>query len=193
MIIEKEIWKDIIDYEGLYQVSSYGRVKSLSRKVSNGKGFYIIKERILKSILTKKGYYNISLYKNGKSKNFRVHRLVALHFISNPENKPQINHIDGDKSNNHVDNLEWCTASENTQHAYDNGLKYISSKHIKNIILNNSKPVYCPELKQEFKSMLEASKKLNIQQSHISKCCNGKRKSTGKHPITNERLTWRFK
>jgi hypothetical protein len=107
-----EIWKNIINYEGLYQVSNMGRVKSL------WKG----KERILKSGKSIWGYYLVNLHKNGKIKTYSVHRLVGIAFISNPDNKPEINHIDGNKTNNRADNLEWCTHLENIEHAYIIGL-----------------------------------------------------------------------
>ncbi len=102
-----EIWKDIQGYEGLYQVSNLGRVKSLVR------GYYWQKERILKPCKHIKGYMLVSLSKNEKEKTFRLHRLVAIAFIPNPENLPQIDHINADKTNNSVNNLRWVTAKEN--------------------------------------------------------------------------------
>ena len=118
----EEIWKDIKGYEGLYQISSLGRVKSLSRKISNEKRTYLSKEKILKIHLRKDGYCRIGLTKNKKQQQFLVHRLVSHAFIPNPENKPCINHKDGDKENNYVNNLEWCTSSENNKHAFKTGL-----------------------------------------------------------------------
>lgn len=113
-----EEWKDIEGYEGLYQVSDQGNVKSLARKRNNSKGSYTQKERILKQSNTTTGYKKVELVKNGQKKSLRVHRLVAQAFIPNPENKPEVNHIDGNKTNNFVSNLEWVTSSENTTHAY---------------------------------------------------------------------------
>ena len=101
-----EIWKDIEGYEGLYQVSNLGRVKSL--KVSKIKS-----ERIRKSYQQSSGYISIVLCKNGKVTNHKIHRLVANAFIDNPDNLPEINHKDEDKTNNCVDNLEWCDSSYN--------------------------------------------------------------------------------
>ena len=101
-----EIWKDIEGYEGLYQVSNLGRVKSL--KVSKIKS-----ERIRKSYQQSSGYISIVLCKNGKVTNHKIHRLVANAFIDNPDNLPEINHKDENKANNCVDNLEWCDSSYN--------------------------------------------------------------------------------
>lgn len=118
----KEIWKDIEGYEGLYQVSNFGEVKSLERTKTNGKGIVKIEEKILTQNITNWGYYRVALYKNGTRKYHRVHRLVAKAFIDNPNNKEQVNHIDGNKLNNHVSNLEWCTRLENMYHARITGL-----------------------------------------------------------------------
>jgi len=114
-----EVWKDITGYEGRYKVSSFGRLKSLS----NGKwGFRPVTAIIIGTVSC--GYRRVQLRdRNGRYKGRLVHRLVAEAFIPNPENKPCINHIDGDKANNHIDNLEWCTYSENNKHAFRTGLK----------------------------------------------------------------------
>ena len=103
-----EVWKELLGY----QVSTYGRVKSFKRG-----GI-----KILKPDVNRKGYLFVALYKNGKRTFFKIHRLVALAFVPNPENKPQVNHIDGNKLNNFVGNLEWVTNSQNQQHAFDIGL-----------------------------------------------------------------------
>jgi hypothetical protein len=105
-----EKWKDIDGFEGIYQISNYGRVMN-------------VKTKTLK-IFAKhsNGYLCVHLYKQGKCSAKLVHRVVALHFIENNENKPVVNHIDGNKHNNHVDNLEWNTHLENAKHAWDNGL-----------------------------------------------------------------------
>ena len=104
----EEIWKDIRDYEGVYQISNLGKVKSLARKVSNGHALIDLEERLLTPNTLAKGYFQVTLYKGKKRKCFQVHRLVAGAFIENPGNYPQVNHIDGNKQNNVVDNLEWC-------------------------------------------------------------------------------------
>ena len=104
----EEIWKDIKDYEGLYQVSNFGRIKSTKMKF--GKQYI---ETIMQPSMTVWGYCRVCLIKDKKGKNKYVHRLVAETFIPNPENKPQVNHIDSNKLNNNVSNLEWVTAKEN--------------------------------------------------------------------------------
>lgn len=109
-----EIWKDIQGYEGLYQVSNLGRVKSLGRFVDNlVRGHYWQEERILKPHDKGYSYLNVKLYKDRKTKEFQVHRLVAIAFIPNPENKPQIDHINAIKTDNRVQNLRWVSAKEN--------------------------------------------------------------------------------
>lgn len=126
-----EEWRDIPNYEGIYQVSNLGRVKRLQREemrpciVRNGykvKGFSIsISELLLKPSDTRDGYKRVSLCKKGKQEYLRVHRLVASAFIPNPDNKPQVNHLDNNRSNNVVTNLEWCTAKENAEYASKQG------------------------------------------------------------------------
>lgn len=113
-----EIWRPIKGYDDLYEISNFGRVKSLPK--IRGRG--VSQERILKPHIVN-GYVMVTLCKNNKTFNASVHRLIAEAFIPNPDNKPQINHIDGNKSNNNIDNLEWCTPSENMIHAYKMGLK----------------------------------------------------------------------
>lgn len=120
----EEIWKPIKGYEGLYEISNYGKIKSLERKAKNrGKGQRIIKERILKpSIDRLNGYYQIKLSKNGKTKTIKVHKLVVEHFIKKIPEGLTVNHKDGNKTNNYVNNLEICTQKENIKHAINNNL-----------------------------------------------------------------------
>lgn len=131
-----EEWKPIKGYEGYYEISSFGRIKSIERKVYNpgviGEGSYrTVPEKIRKPNIMK-GYHCICLIKNKSHKVFRVHRLVMEHFVSEaPSQEHQVNHIDGDKSNNHVENLEWVTPKENTQHAIANGLRHKPSDETK--------------------------------------------------------------
>jgi Mn-dependent DtxR family transcriptional regulator len=127
-------WRPVLGYEGLYEVSNYGEVKSLTRKRSCGKGFYYQEERILKQTFTTTGYKKVELSKDGKRKSLKVHRLVAIAFIPNPFNKEEVNHIDGDKINNNVNNLEWVTSSENSIHAIKTGLKKIKYNYSKELL-----------------------------------------------------------
>ena len=113
----KEIWKDIPDYEGLYQISNTGRVKSLPKKAG---GSYR-KEKILRNQLKKTGYFQIKLSKDSSDRVMLIHRLIAEAFIENVENKPFINHINAIRNDNRIENLEWCTQSENVIHAYKLG------------------------------------------------------------------------
>lgn len=121
-----EIWKPIKGYEDTYEVSNYGRVKSLSRLAAPNKATGVrqqLPERIMKLTLTQYGYMKVKLFDGSSQKCFQVHRLVALAFVDNPFNKPYIDHLDGNKINNYYKNLEWVTCAENNQRAYDLGLK----------------------------------------------------------------------
>jgi hypothetical protein len=199
---EPEIWKPInklkIDYTGLYEISSWGRVKSLGRITPDNRK---IKERILKPRLDKYGYQYVNLSKNNKRKTLKIHRLVTLQFINNFKNFPEVNHKDGNKLNNYYENLEWCTAKINQRHAWKIGLKEnvrSSTSKIgkKYALINNkkykSKKVYCPELQKEFNSISNAAKFLNVSASGISACCKGEYKYAYKNPITGKKLTWRY-
>lgn len=115
----KEIWRDIKGFEGFYQISNLGRVKSLGGWCGTAKR----KERIRSTSLTHDGYVKVRLIHQGKDKTMRVHRLVAEAFIPNPEHKDTVNHIDGNKQSNIVSNLEWVNRTEQMIHAYDLGLK----------------------------------------------------------------------
>jgi len=168
----KEEWKPIKRYETLYEISSFGRVKSKDRFTRNGtSGGYIRKGKILKLGSNPAGYAIIGLHKNNKQKFFPVHRLVAQAFIPNPENKPQINHIDGNKRNNNICNLEWATRSENMKHAVKTGL----------LIMNLKKPKQIEQLNingnliKTWKSCSEIVKELKVDDTHIYNCCTGKR------------------
>lgn len=195
----EEIWKDIKGYEGLYQVSNLGRVKSLPRLMWNGKGYFMSKEKILKSG-TVNGYKQVTLCKNNEQEPFLVHRLVAEAFIPNPNNLPQVNHIIDDfehRSDNRVENLEWCTAEYNSNYGTHNekiskatkGKKRESMKGSKN---PSARKVKCVTTGEVFDTMKEACEKYKVNNGHICDCCKGKRKSAGKHPVTKEKLIWEY-
>lgn len=164
-----EIWKDIEGYEGEYQISNLGRVKSLPKKCFNGKGYFIKAGRILKPIQDKKGYLNVWLRKNI----FKVHRLVAMTFIPNPDNLPQVNHKDGNKTNNKVINLEWVTDGENLLHAY----RVLGRKSKRGKEHHHSRGVLQikdGEVIASFDTLNDASRATGINHSGISLCCSGK-------------------
>ena len=114
-----EIWKDIVGYEGLYQVSNLGNVKRLKGYKGRGKG-YIVEEHLIQPSINSRGYQNVILCKNGKTKTFSMHRLVAIAFLDNSDNLPEVNHKDEDKTNNCVDNLEWCDRVYNNNYGTRN-------------------------------------------------------------------------
>lgn len=172
----QEIWKDIKGYEGLYQVSNYGQIKSLRTWVGRK---YIQREKILKIRLEKEGYYKCSLRKNGKLKSFWVHRLVAQAFICNTNNYSCVNHIDENKTNNCVENLEWCTHSYNNN--YGNHNKKISKRLRNNPQISRKINQYDinGNFIKEWESIIEVERQLKIRNSHISECCKGKCKTAG--------------
>lgn len=170
-----EEWRDIIGYEGIYQISNLGRVKSLNYNNTGKEGLRELDD-------DKYGYKVINLYKNGKGKRYSVHRLVAIAFIPNPNNLPQVNHINEIKNDNRVENLEWCTNEYN--HNYGTRNKRSGE--------SKSKKVKCITTGEIFRSSTEGSKKYKISPSLIRRCCRGIRKSAGKHPVTGEKLVWEY-
>ena len=199
-----EIWKDIKGYEGLYQVSNLGRVKSLRKNI------------IMKEALKEERYLSITLHKNKTRKSFYIHRLVAQAFVSNPNNYPEVNHKDENKQNNQMDNLEWCTPKYNANYGTRNkrlselqkGNKYwLGKKHTRKtkekISENhadfsrekhpNAKKVKCLNNNIIFQCLENACEWCNLKNStSISAACKGKRKTAGKHPVTGERLRWEY-
>lgn len=187
----EEIWKDIEGYEGEYQVSNFGRVKSLPRWIEFSDGrvrFY--QEKIIKDKKAGTGYRQVSLYRNCFCEYFSVHRLVAEAFIPNPNSLRDVNHIDGNKTNNLETNLEWCSRSENIKHAYDTGLRIA---HVGDAIKNKSKAVL--QFKEdgtfvaEYPSATEAAKRNMCKQSNISYYCRG----NNKHKKMYMGYIWKYK
>lgn len=183
----EELWKDIKGYEGLYEISNLGQVRSIPRK-----GTFKYKH-ILKTKKNKSGYLMVHLFKNGKGKAFTVHRLVAKTFLEKSLNKQDVNHIDGNKENNYVSNLEWMTHKENMKHARKNNLIEISDNVInqgrkigrKYGKLNGKKRAKKVIQYKEnnilkvWNSLTEANKHTNVAVSGISKCCHNKRMCAG--------------
>lgn len=160
-----EIWVDIKDYEGLYQVSNLGRIKCLRRK----------EPIIMRPSADSNGYYRLKLTgRDGKFKSYKVHRLVAQAFIPNPHNLPQINHIDENPANNRMNNLEWCTNKYNCN--YGKRTKRISDSQIRKKI-----PVKCIETGVEYKTLSEAARATGAMSGHIAEVCRGKRKTAGNY------------
>lgn len=161
----EEIWKDIPGFEGYYQVSNFGRVKSLERRCSTHWGSRLVPSKMLTPQL-KDGYLEVTILNTSKS----IHRLVAITFIPNPDDKPQVNHKNGDKSDNRVENLEWVTGKENVEHAITTGL--VDSEHLAKWqrlgTSKVSKTCECIETGQSFKSIASAAKWLNVSGSAIS-------------------------
>lgn len=164
--MEQEIWKDIPEYDEYYQVSSFGRIRSLDRYVYHHvSGKQLIKGRILIQSFDKDGYKQVTFSRENKTKTKKVHRLVCTASHENPLNKSFVNHKDGDKTNNHKNNVEWCTPSENNKHAYSIGLRKINAKHLIAYGSKNhaSKPVIQMDLNnnfiEEFCTAREADKK----------------------------------
>lgn len=170
----KEIWKDIESYEGMYQVSSLGRVKSLSRRCSTHWGTRLVPEKLLCPNVKEAGYLCLDLHKDGKSKEFSIHRLVAQAFIPNPNNLPEVNHKDGDKQNNCVDNLEWCTNLDNVRHAIQNGLiSRAQLSHFQKCGTSAvSKKVICLNTSMVFDSLNAAGRYFNVSSSTIFNIIN---------------------
>ena len=184
----EEIWRDIVDYEGLYQVSNLGNVKSVDRQIKTIEGFLKkIEGKFIKFTCNNYGYLYVDLYKYNKKHRFYIHRLVAETFLENPKNKPFVNHIDCNPLNNKVDNLEWCTQKENIQYANKLG-RMKSIENLKKVDRNKliqkcSKPVIATNIQTGeeiyFSSINEACRQLNLHNSNIQKVLKGNRKQTG--------------
>ena len=203
MLMPKRVWKDIEGYEGLYQVSNDGKVRSLNYRQTGQK-------KKMKLLKNSRGYMRVDLCKNGKVKTFKVHRLVAQTFIPNPQNKPQVNHIDENKANNCMWNLEWTTAKENINHGTaieratekrrgkkrteetkkkirGNHADFTGSKHPR------ARKVMCLNNGRIFNCIKEAAEWCGLKKSsNIASQIQGKNSYAGRHPETGEGLTWKY-
>lgn len=184
----EEIWKDVVGYEGLYQVSNTGRLVRKERLDSNGR-FLSQQEKVIHKIYGT-GYYGTAIVDGkGNSKNVLIHRLVAMAFIPNPNNYPQIDHIDGNKSNNRVENLRWCTAKQNINFPMSlanrsrvlkvaqnkpEAIKHkIAASHKKAIVQYDMNGNFI----KEWSSLHEVGRECGFNISNISACANGRKAS----------------
>lgn len=192
--MEKEIWKDVVGYEGYYMVNQYGVVKSVERFVPQGKSIRYVKEKIKKININPHGYPYVTLCKNRKSKSIMLHVILAKAFIHNSENKPFIDHIDTNRENYSLDNLRWVTAKENSnnpltlKHCRENTY----TEEVSRMMLETRKKRGCTnaprmvyqfkksgEFVQSFESMQDAQRKTNINANSIRLACRGDRYSAG--------------
>ena len=187
MKIDNEVWQPIRGYEGLYEASNLGQVRSVERVIFSQRwgGHQLRHSVILKPSISSRGYKMVVLSKNGKRKAYSVHRLVATTFLPNPNNLPVINHKDQNKLNNKINNLEWCDQMYNFHYADADVRRAISQslakigKHYSprtefkpgNVLSCNLHPVFCIEKEKKYKSMKEACKECGISRSSILKSC----------------------
>lgn len=197
-----ELWKPLVGFEGYYEISTLGRVKSIKRIVYNSKGKQrTVHEKIIKPLINRHGYSSVSLYKNGVKTNVKIHRMVALTFIPNIENKPFIDHINTIRHDNRLENLKWATRIENAHNPITQS-KMIGRNHASGetiILARNNKKSYGAEravlqisingdIINEFKSIREAGREFNNSSGAISSCCRKK-----KNYKTVHGYIWRYK
>ena len=187
----KEQWKDIKEYEGLYKISNLGKVKKVSRK-KKGRGtkcYGYTKELILKPDMSKQGYLRATLYINGKGKKYLIHRLVGAAFIENPNNFPQINHKDENKSNNNIINLEWCNAKYNSNYGTGKTRAVLNADKIKRVANTDYKAIGV-KTQKKVNQLSTDGKFIRVwegmtiaatgaRQGGISNCCSGRTHSSG--------------
>ena len=165
----EEIWKDIKGYEGIYQVSNMGRIKSLNRCDSNN---HLLYGKLLKPEKTIYGYHQITLCKNGKTQKYKIHRLVCTHFLPNPENKPYIDHINCNRTDNRVENLRWVTHKENMNNPLTTQkIGNANSRTHKKPIIQFSNN--CDYIKL-WKSATDIERELGISKVSVGACCKNK-------------------
>ncbi len=174
----EEIWKDIIGFEGLYQISNIGRVKSMQKTWKCGYNSIRAKSETILKVCTSTQYHCVSLHKGTGNRKFtHLHKLLAIHFIPNPENKKEVNHKNGNKHDNRIENLEWASSSENRQHAFDTGLK-VSPKGRNH---HAAKPIMVVFVKQcktvTFPTIISAVKEMGIGETCIRGNLHGRQRS----------------
>lgn len=177
---EEEIWKPHPEYAGI-EVSTFGNVRTLDKVVSNGRGTYHIKGRILKPVSNSRGYMQVSVKVDGKWTNKSIHRLVAQTFIQNPDNLPQVNHRDCDRTNNNVENLEFCTASYNQKYREKFGISQTEAVGHRLFAINLATLEVL-----HFRAQSEASRELGVYRQNIDKVIKGKLKQSGGFWFVND-------
>lgn len=176
--MKTEIWKDVPEFVGYYQVSNFGRVRRIANYSNQNSSWELTKPKILKCRKHTNGYLRVMFSVNGKHYDRYVHRLVAEVFVENKYGYCEVNHLDGDKTNNNADNLEWCTRSQNNKHAYFTGLRTVKGcygslkKKVAQIDYHTNRIVNI------YDSIDSAAKELNCNHSSITNCCTKRYKSS---------------